>query len=73
MKQSDIAYSWRLINGLRESNFLSRIYIDLARAAIDKCEPDLCKRLLARQREIDKQGDLINHELEAIYGQKVKE
>ena len=73
MNKADAIYTGRLIQEQFEKNFLSRIYINLAEAALEKGDPVLGKRLLKRQKEIDRQGDVLSNELRAFFGKKVKE
>ncbi|HEI3484681.1 TPA: hypothetical protein SI347_004718 [Escherichia coli] len=73
MNRADLEYTGRVIQRLRENNFLSEIYINLATAALDKGDPVLCKQLLARQKEIERQGDVLANEMRAFFGEKVKE
>lgn len=69
MNKADAKYTGRLLQEIEENIFLNRIYLDLAKAALKEGDPVLGKWLLERQKEIERQGDVLSNELRAFFGE----
>lgn len=72
MNKADAKYTGRILQEMQENIFLNRIYLNLTRAALEKGDPILAKRLMKRQKEVERQGDALVNELRAFFGEPVE-
>lgn len=72
MNKADVKYTGRILQELQEKLFLNKIYLNLSEAALEKGDPILAKRLMKRQKEVERQGDVLGNELRAFFGEPVE-